>query len=123
MPKRILIVDYRVEVQNLLEATLKTSGHKILKAGSGAQAIEIAKKERPHVILMDVTLPGPIDGNEATRLLKSDPATQSCSVVMVTGRTGVEDKEKAISAGADAYFSKPFSPLELLTRVQRMLEE
>jgi len=69
---------------------------------------------------MDVMMPGTLDGIEATRIIKSHPDTQECTVVMLSGQSLDEDRQKGFSAGADDYFIKPFSPLQLIKKVQEV---
>ena len=119
--KKILIVDDREEVRDLVEATLSRGEYEILKGTSGSQAVEIAKAHRPDLILMDIMMPGPVDGLEATRIIKGDPGTRNCTVILLTAKGQAADREQGIQAGADEYFAKPFSPLELLKKVEQVL--
>ena len=119
--KKILIVDDLEEVRDLVERTLRREDCKILKARNGQEAVEIATEEIPHLIMMDVMMPGPIDGLAATRMLKNDPRTKGCVVVMLTAKGQKADIEKGTEAGADGYFVKPFSPLELMRKVDEIL--
>ncbi|HTY26510.1 MAG TPA: response regulator [Desulfomonilaceae bacterium] len=122
MPKKILIVDDERDIRDLVEATLLRSDHVVFKADSGEKAIEIARSEKPHLILMDIMMPGTIDGLEATRILKRDPATRYCTIIILSAKAQISDREKGIEAGADGYFGKPFSPLELLRKVDQVLD-
>jgi two-component system alkaline phosphatase synthesis response regulator PhoP len=70
---------------------------------------------------MDIMMPGEMDGLEATRLLKSDPDTKDCPIVMLTAKGQKSDIEKGFAAGAEGYFVKPFSPLELIKKVEEVL--
>ena len=119
--KKILIADDLPEVRRLVELTLKSDEYEILQAESGEGAIEISKAEKPALIIMDITMPGEVDGLEATRILKKDPEMKDCKIVMLTGKGEEADKEKAFKAGADDYFAKPFSPLELIRKVEEIL--
>ncbi len=121
MLRKILIVDDQVDVQNLLEATLRRGKYKIFKAGNGPEAVAIATKFKPDIIIMDIMMPNSINGCEVTRILKNNPDTRDCHVVILTGRGGADDRIRAAHAGAEAYFTKPFSPLELLTTIDGML--
>ena len=71
--KKILIVDDQLEVRELVEVTMRVGEYQILKAQSGEEAIDIVKAEKPELIIMDIMMPGGIDGLEATRILKNDP--------------------------------------------------
>ncbi len=119
--KKILIVDDRLEVRELVEVTLRVKNYQILQAETGEEAILIAKAEKPELILMDIMMPGAIDGLEATRILKNDPETKDCNIVMLTAKGQQTDREKGLEAGADDYFVKPFSPLDLINKVEDVL--
>ncbi len=119
--KKTLIVDDQVEVRELVERTLRVEDYQIFQAESGEEAIEIAKAEKPDLIIMDIMMPGGMDGLEATRGIKNDPETKGCQIIMLTGKGQQDDQEKGLKAGADDYFSKPFSPLELIKKVEEVL--
>jgi len=120
--KKILIVDDQPEVRELVEVTLRIGDYKILQASSGDEALRIARAERPDLMLLDVMMPNSsVDGFEVCRLLKSDPATRNINIVMVTARGQETDKEIGWKAGADDYFTKPFSPLQLMGKVEELL--
>ena len=117
---RILVVD-DVEANVLvLSKMVKVLGHVPLSAADGETAITRARAESPDLILMDVMMPG-IDGIEATRRLKADPATRLIPVVVVTALTDADSKKKALDAGADDFVSKPVDSLELQFRVRALL--
>ncbi|MBC8199401.1 MAG: response regulator [Desulfobacteraceae bacterium] len=119
--KKILIVDDQKELLNLIEATLSMEDYHILKATNGKQAIDIARTEKPDMIIMDIMMPGKFDGLEATRVLKNDPQTSSCPIVLLSAKTQMNDIKGGLAAGADDYFTKPFSPLELIKKVEEVL--
>jgi two-component system phosphate regulon response regulator PhoB len=121
MPKKILVVDDEKDIRDLVEATLLMGDHVVIKAESGDKAVEIARTEKPDLILMDIMMPGNIDGLQATRVLKNDPETRGCTIVLLTAKGQVSDRRAGIEAGADDYFVKPFSPLELLRKVDQIL--
>lgn len=122
MQKKILVVDDEKDIRDLVEVTLLRSDHLVMKAESGDTAVEIARTQKPDLILMDIMMPGNIDGLQATRILKNDPETRQCKVVLLTAKGQLADRQEGIKAGADDYFSKPFSPLELLRKVDQMLD-
>jgi len=119
--KRILVVDDEKDIRKLLEETLKSKDYEILQVGTGEDALVISRKIRPDLILMDIMMPGDLNGIEATRMLKSDVRTKQSKVIVLTSSGTL--KEIAMSAGADAYFLKPFSPLELLRKIDEFLDE
>jgi two-component system, OmpR family, phosphate regulon response regulator PhoB len=122
MQKKILIVDDERDIRDLVEVTLLRSDHLVIKADSGDKAVEIARIQKPDLILMDIMMPGKIDGLEATRVLKNDPETRQCTIVLLTAKGQLADRQEGIKAGADDYFVKPFSPLELLRKVDQILD-
>ena len=122
--KKILIVDDQVEIRDLVAITLRIGAYHFLLASDGAEAIAVAQREKPDLILLDVMMPeSSMDGFEVCRRLKSHPETRGCYVMMLTARGQERDIEQGFAAGADDYFVKPFSPLELMVRVDRVLAE
>jgi len=119
--KKILIVDDQAELRELVEVTLRGDDYKIVKAKSGEEAIERTKAEKPDLILMDIMMPGGIDGLDATRIIKNDPKTNDCKIIMLTAKGQEVDKKKGIEVGADDYFTKPFSPLKLIQKIEEVL--
>jgi len=119
--KKILIVDDEPGIRELVEITLKVDEYEIFKAASGQEAIEISKHEKPDLTLMDIKMPGAIDGLEATRILKGDPETQNGTIIILSGKAEPSERKEGFDAGADAYFAKPFSPLALIRKVEEML--
>jgi len=119
--KRILIVDDQPEVRELIDVTLRIENYDIFHADNGEKAVAVAKEKKPDVIIMDVMMPGAVDGVEATRRIKADPATRSCKIIMLTAKSQQVDKDLGYSAGADDYFCKPFSPLDLIRKVEEVL--
>lgn len=120
--KKILIVDDQPEVRELVSVTLEVGLYQIFTASNGTQALTLAQAEHPDLMLLDVMMPGGgPDGIEVCRQLKSDQNTQDIYIVMLTSKGQDRDKEIGIEAGADDYFVKPFSPLELIEKVEDVL--
>lgn len=120
--KSILIVDDHERIRELVAATLGDIGdYQILEAKNGEEGVARAKESHPNLILMDVTMPGKYDGLEAARLIKSDPDTRDIYVVMLTAKGQLADKERGDEAGVDGYFVKPFSPIELIHKVESLI--
>ena len=120
--KTILIVDDQERIRELVAVTLGDIGdYRILEAKNGEEGVNLARESSPDLILMDVSMPGKYDGFEATRLIKADPDTGRIHVVMLTARGQLADKEKGEQVGADGYFVKPFSPVELIRKVESLL--
>jgi two-component system cell cycle response regulator DivK len=102
----ILIVDDNVQNLKLARVILATEGYDVRTAADAEEALAFLRTSRPHVILMDLQLPG-MDGLQLTRQLKADPATRSIGVIALTAYAMKGDEEKALAAGCDGYLSKP----------------
>jgi DNA-binding response OmpR family regulator len=123
LPDTLLIAEDDPLLVPLLKATFRTSGLRVLTATTGTQVLDLARAERPDLVLLDVGLPE-MNGYEVCRALKTDPKTSVIKVVMLTARAGLADQRLAAEAGADAYLTKPFSPAALLDAVRsRLLED
>jgi CheY-like chemotaxis protein len=122
--KKILIVDDQIEVRELVQVTLEIGDYQILSAENGQEAVRIAQTQHPDIILMDIMMPGSeVDGLEACRQLKSDPATRDITIVMLSAKGQETDIDIGIAAGADDYFTKPFSPIALIEKVEEVMGE
>ncbi len=119
--KKILIVDDQADVRKLLAIVLGRKDRNLLYAASGEEAIVIAHAEIPDLILLDVMMPGGMDGYQAARILKSEDATCGCPIIAMTARAQEEDRQEAFAAGADAYVSKPFDMGDLQVKVETLL--
>lgn len=119
--KTVLIVDDKVELRDLVEVTLRGGDYRILQAENGVQALELARAEAPDLMLLDVMMPGGKDGFEVCEELKRDPATAGITIIMLTAKGQEVDKARGNEAKADGYYTKPFSPLELLQKVEEIL--
>ena len=117
---KILIVEDNAMNRDMLSRRLLRSGYSVVMAEDGKRGIESAHAEGPDVILMDMSLPE-IDGWEATRRVKADPATKSIPVIALTAHAMAEDKEKSLAAGCDDYDTKPVELPRLLAKIQALL--
>ncbi len=120
MPGRILIVDDVATNRIVMKVKLASACYGVLQAGSGAEAIEIARREKPDLVLLDVMMPD-MDGVDVCKALKSDPETADIPVVMVTALSDSAAKLRALRAGADEFLSKPINEMALLARVRSLL--
>jgi len=120
--RKLLIVDDEEGVRSLVRMTLESDKYDILEAHTGTDAMNLVREHLPDLVLLDVMLPD-ISGVEVCRALKSEPETKSVTVVMLTAKAQSADLEEAEKAGADGYFTKPFSPIALLQRVDKIFEE
>jgi|WetSurMetagenome_2_1015567.scaffolds.fasta_scaffold00565_7 two-component system, OmpR family, phosphate regulon response regulator PhoB len=116
--KKLLIVDDNKDIRELVTATVDQSEYRVFEAADGMRAIAIATVEKPDFIIMDVSLQGSINGIEATRTIKSNPLTKDCKVIILTGSDEKPVQQEAVKAGAEFFFVKPFSPLDLLQRIE-----
>ena len=120
MSRRILVVEDHEENRRLLRDLLTVNGYELIEAVDGEEGVQRAESERPDLILMDVQLPV-LDGYEATRRIKANPALRTIPIVVVTSYALSGDDAKARAAGADAYVTKPFSPRQLLATIREHL--
>ena len=120
MTKRILVVEDQEDNRQILRDLLGSVGFEIVEAHDGLSAYPTAAAEKPDLILMDIQLPG-LDGYEATRRIKADPALTAIPIIVVTSYALSGDEEKARLAGCDDYVAKPYSPRELLGKIRHYL--
>lgn len=116
----LLIVDDEAGVRALVRMTLDGAGYRILEAENGEEAIDLARQHRPDLMLLDVMMPDR-SGIDVCRELKADLATAGITIVMLTAKAQNNDVGEAENAGADGYFTKPFSPIALVRRVEAIL--
>ena len=121
MTKRVLIVDDNEDNRQILIDLLSANGYDVIEALTGPDAVAVAERETPDLVLMDIQLPG-FDGHEATRRIKAIPALARTPVIAVTSYALAGDDRKAAEAGCDAYVTKPFSPRALLAQVRGFLD-
>ncbi|MCU0498458.1 MAG: response regulator [Anaerolineae bacterium] len=119
--KRILVVEDNRDNMTLIVDVLSSFDYDVLQATDGEQGVELAKNEKPDLILMDLSLPR-MDGWEATRVLKADPAIHQIPIIALTAHAMVGDKERALEAGCDDYLSKPIDLPELAKKLMQYLD-
>ena len=120
MSKRILVVEDQADNRQIIRDMLAPTDYEITEAESGEEALAAIAKQRPDLILMDIQLPV-MDGYEATRRIKADPELKSIPVIAVTSYALSGDDDKARAAGCDGYVTKPYSPRQLLEKIQHYL--
>ncbi len=118
---RILIIEDEHDIADLIAFNLKRGGYEVIQAHDGLEGTEMALRERPDLILLDLMLPGR-NGYSLFRELRRDVRTAGTPVIILTARAQTEDKIQGLEAGADDYLTKPFSPKELMLRVQAVLK-
>lgn len=120
MSKTILLVDDEPHVLEVLRVTLEDLGFSLLEAEDGPKALQIAKRERPDLVILDVMLPT-MSGLEVCKALQECGEGGKIPVILLTARSGEDDEKAGYEAGADRYLTKPFSPLTLLSEVVKLL--
>ena len=121
MNKHILVVEDQEDNRQILRDLLGSAGYELTEAENGIEAIAAVAARRPDLILMDIQLPI-LDGYEATRRIKSDPALRSIPIIAVTSYALSGDERKGHEAGCDAYVTKPYSPRQLLAKIREFLQ-
>jgi two-component system, OmpR family, phosphate regulon response regulator PhoB len=118
---KILIVEDDPDISELLQFNLEKNGYAALRCEDGEEALKLAQKHSPDLILLDILLPG-LNGLEVCRRLKRNPALEHIPIIMVTAKGEEMDRVVGLELGADDYIVKPFSIREILLRVQKLLE-
>ena len=118
----VLVADDDPDILLLITVTLERDGYDVVTAKDGPSALEAAAERVPHLVVLDLMMPG-LDGYEVTRRLRREQATKDVPIVIVTAAAEEHQATRALEAGADAYMKKPFSPRELLTRTAALILE
>ena len=116
----VLVVEDQDSIRRMIEALLTARGHGVSSASNGPKALEVALAVQPDVVLLDINLPGGLDGIEICRRLHSDPQTSRALVVIVSAMDDADTRQRALEAGAVAYYTKPFSPTGLLREIDAL---
>jgi two-component system cell cycle response regulator DivK len=122
MSYRILVIEDQEDNRKIVRDLVTASGYELMEASTGEEGLEVAVRERPDLILMDIQLPG-IDGYEVTRRIKADPNLCKIPIIAVTSYALSGDDKKAFSAGCDGYVTKPYSPRLLLAKMREYLPQ
>jgi two-component system phosphate regulon response regulator PhoB len=117
---KVLCVEDDLNLQKNVSFILWKEGYEVACAQSGEEAVELARREKPDLVLLDLVLPG-IDGHKVSSILKKDPATSDVLIIMVSAKKGVDDIVLGLKNYADDYITKPFEPRVLLARIQSVL--
>ena len=118
---KILIIEDEKDIADLIAFNLERAGFEALKAHDGISGTDMAMRERPDLIVLDLMLPGR-DGYGVFRELRRDPRSVNIPVIMLTARAQTEDRIQGLEIGADDYLTKPFSPKELMLRIQAVIK-
>lgn len=120
--KRVLIVEDQADIRKLIHMTLEFEAYEIHEAADGAQGLRLATALRPDLILLDVMMPGELDGLQVCQRIKQAPELAHIKIVLLTARGQTRDREAGTKAGAEEYLVKPFSPLQLIDTIERLTE-
>jgi len=120
MAEKILIVDDDLETLRLVGLILERAGYQIVAASNGPQALTLAHRERPNMIILDVMMPE-MDGYEVVKSIRQDTTINTIPILMFTAKTGIEDKITGYETGVDDYLTKPIHPAELVAHVKAVL--
>ena len=116
----LLVVEDQPEIRKLICMTMDYDGFEVHEADNGDTGLRMVKALRPHIVLLDVMLPGQLDGIQVCERIRADPEIAHIPVVMLTARSQQTDLEAGRRAGCNAYLTKPFSPLQLIETVERL---
>lgn len=122
MMNKVIIADDERALRMLIAGTLEIGNYEILEADNGIDALELVKQEKPDLIILDVMMPG-MTGYEVCKRIKTDSDISDTKVLILTAKGQQSDKEAAWEAMADIYLAKPFSPMELLSTVEEILNK
>jgi DNA-binding response OmpR family regulator len=116
----VLVADDDPDIRDLVAFKLEQAGFDVIAVADGLAALEQARDRQPTLAVLDISMPG-LSGIDVCRMLRGDPATSGMLIIMLTARVQEHDVEGGFSAGADDYVTKPFSPRELVSRIQALL--
>ncbi|HOB93490.1 MAG TPA: response regulator [Aquabacterium sp.] len=119
--KRVLIVEDQADIRKLIRMTLEFEPYEIHEAANGTEGLALAVEVQPDLILLDVMMPGELDGLQVCARVRALPALQATRVVLLTARGQTQDRDAGQRAGADEYLIKPFSPLQLIETIERLM--
>ena len=120
MPARILVIEDNPTNLELLSYLLASFGHKVIAAGDGQSGLEMARQEKPELVICDVQMPG-MDGYQVAKEFKQDAALRKIPLIAVTAYAMVGDRERLVAVGFDGYMSKPIDPGKFVVEIQKFL--
>lgn len=118
--KKILLVDDHSDIRRLIRITLGKA-YEVFEAEDGVTALSLARQHVPDLVVLDIMMPGDLDGLQVLDAIKADPQLAQTRVIMVTARGQISDYDEGIKRGADSYFIKPFSPMQLVDCIKETL--
>lgn len=117
---RILVCEDQDAIRHMIETLVSASGHSVTGVALGAKAVELAISEHYDVLLLDLMLPGALDGFEVCRRVRENPSTAAMPIFIISAMDDPESRRRAADAGATAFYGKPFRPLELLAEINEL---
>lgn len=117
---KVLVVEDNKDNMRLITYALERSGYAVIGAETGEDGVELAIRERPHFIIMDINLPG-IDGLEATRRIRASEADGDIPIIAITSYAIIGDRDRILQAGCTAYFEKPIDPITIVDKIHTLL--
>ena len=117
---RILVCEDQDAIRHMIGTLVTAAGHQVVELRTGAEAVELVHKERFDVLLLDLMLPGALDGFDVVARLRSDALSRDLPIFVISAMDEESARPRAIEAGATAYYTKPFRPLELLEDIQKL---
>lgn len=122
MKHKVLIVDDQADIRRMMAISLGDE-FDLLEAEDGLTALEMLRQHRPDVVLLDIMMPGGLDGLQVLEIIRADAVLKATRVILVSAKGQVSDYELGMQKGANAYFVKPFSPLQLLAAIHEQLSQ
>ena len=119
--RRVLIVEDQADIRKLIRMTLEFEPYEVHEAADGAEGLGLAMSLKPDLILLDVMMPGELDGLAVCSRVRAEASLTHTRVVLLTARGQVKDRDAGQQAGADEYLIKPFSPLQLIETIERLM--
>jgi len=119
--KKILVVDDHSDIRKLIRITIGNA-YEVLEAEDGVAALQVIHHHRPSLVVLDIMMPGEMDGLQVLDAIRADPDLKQTQVIMVTARGQAKDYEAGMSRGANAYLIKPFSPIQLVDSIKELLK-
>lgn len=117
---RILVCEDQDAIRHMIGTLVTAAGHQVVEVRTGAEAVELVHKERFDVLLLDLMLPGALDGFDVVTRLRDDERSRDLPIFVISAMDEESARPRAINAGATAYYTKPFRPLELLEDIQKL---
>lgn len=119
--KKILVVDDHPDIRKLIRITIGRA-YEVLEAEDGMTALNIIRNQQPSLVVLDIMMPGDMDGLQVLDAIRADPVLRPIKVIIVSARGQAQDYKTGIERGANGYLIKPFSPIELVNRIEELLK-